>query len=162
MLIFDIETDGFLDELTMMSVAFTYDTDKEEFKEYLEEDTQQLVEDLNKADAIIAHNGIGFDKPALEKLTGGHITTPMYDTLVAARLYYPDIKGGHSLEAWGIRLKILKGEIKDDDTDIKETYGVYSKELSEYCQQDVEVTNALYNFLEKKEFSADLLLEELI
>ena len=159
---FDIETDGFVDKLTMMSVAWTYNHTTEEYTEYTEHEVPKMVADLNKCDAIIAHNGIGFDVPALAKLCPTKLTPIVYDTMVTARLYRPDLVGGHSLESWGKRLGILKGEVDDSADDIAETYGVYTPELSEYCKQDVAVTVALFDFLEDKGYTADLLLTPMI
>jgi hypothetical protein len=140
----DIETDGFLDVLSLMSVAWTYDVDTQEYKEWREWEVQEYLSYLNTFDVAVFHNGIGFDKPAIEKLTQGTLCAKMYDTLVVSRYRNPDLYGGHSLDAWGKRLGILKGSIGEEDEDIEEVYGVYTPELREYCKQDVVVTLALY------------------
>ena len=145
--IFDIETDGFLDKLTIMSVAWTYDIGKDEWLEW--EDDLLLVDYLNSFDLLIGHNIQGFDVPALEKLTNLSIKSNFFDTLVAARLRHPDILGGHSLRAWGKRLGVLKGTVTEDDEDVEEVYGVYTPELSNYCYDDVQVNYALLKRLEK-------------
>lgn len=50
------------------------------------------------------------------------------------------LKGSHSLEAYGHRLGILKGDYgKQEDA-----WDVYTEEMLEYCKQDVEVTAYLY------------------
>ena len=107
------------------------------------------------ADLVVAHNGINFDLPVLEKL-GLPVVTQIHDTIIMSRLTYPNmmvqdanrksipprLKGSHSLKAWGYRLRKLKGDF-GEDTDWKE----YSDEMGKYCIQDVEVTYALYNKL---------------
>jgi uncharacterized protein YprB with RNaseH-like and TPR domain len=144
--VFDIETDGFLEELTKLSVAWTYDELLDDWMEWTESEVDELVRYLNMFDVAVAHNGICFDAPALEKLSAVPLTVPVFDTLVASRTRNPDRKGGHSLKSWGVRLKLLKGELEEEaDGEEGTVYGVYSKELSEYCKRDVEVTVALFD-----------------
>jgi ribonuclease D len=130
--VYDIETDGYLDELTMMSVAWTYDMGTGDWMEF-DGNAKNLIHYLNTFDIQVAHHGYGFDIPALKKITGLNVTPPLFDTMVAARLRHPDILGGHSLKAWGKRLGILKGTVMEGDegdTDVAEVYGTYSPELS--------------------------------
>ena len=74
-------------------------------------------------DVLVAHNGINFDFPVLEKLYRFKHKNVM-DTKAMARCIYPDIKnidfqresfetkliGSHSLKAWGIRIGEYKGD----------------------------------------------------
>lgn len=149
--VYDIETDGFLDQLTMMSVAWTLDKNTGEEIEWLEPDVKELVNYINSFDIQVGHHIYGFDIPALELLSGLTLETPVFDTLVAARLRHPDITGGHSLRAWGKRLGVLKGTVEDtgDEDDIAQVYGVYTSELSQYCRDDTRVTDALLDRLLK-------------
>ena len=151
MVVYDIETDGFLDSVTMMSVAWTYSYPEDEWKEWTEEQVEPLVHYLNGFNINVGHNISGFDKPVLEKLTGVALTANQFDTLVACRLRNPDILGGHSLRAWGKRLGVLKGVVSeaDDTDDIAEVYGIYDPWLSNYCFDDVKVTIKLLNSLVK-------------
>lgn len=148
--VFDIETDGFLNVLSMMSVAWTYDVTYGKWNEWDEEQVPELVEYLNSFDIMVGHHVYGFDKPALEKITGMELTANLFDTLVACRLRNPDILGGHSLKAWGKRLGVLKGTVGEADEDVEEVYGVYTPELSNYCYDDVKVTVALLDNLKKQ------------
>ena len=116
--------------------------------------TKKALQLLNEADEIIGHNIIKYDIPVLQKLYGFVTSAKIFDTIVAARLFYPDIKdrdfrkqdfprnliGRHSLEAWGHRIGQYKSHIV---TDWKE----FTKDMLEYCIQDVEVTASLYNTL---------------
>jgi len=113
---------------------------------------------LNSANTLSGHNIIGFDIPVLQKFfpdfkPQGRII----DTLVMCRALWHDVilkdfgrikagriparlKGRHSLEAYGYRLGILKGDYgKQEDA-----WDVYTEEMLEYCKQDVEVTAYLY------------------
>ena len=93
--------------------------------------------DLEK-DMFIAHNGIDFDFPVLEKLWDIEIKNKV-DTLVLSRLFNPDRSGGHSLGAWGNRLGFRKIDFNKFDE--------YSEEMREYCEQDVYITVQLYKHL---------------
>ena len=93
--------------------------------------------DLEK-DTFIAHNGIDFDFPVLEKLWNIEIKNKV-DTLVLSRLFNPDRSGGHSLGAWGNRLGFRKIDFNKFDE--------YSEEMREYCEQDVYITVQLYKHL---------------
>lgn len=104
------------------------------------ESVQALLDDY---DHIIAHNGIGFDFPVLERVWG--VTVPVekqWDTLVAARLLQPTIGGGHSLKAWGERLGFDKMAFDVDDFDAGLT-----DEMIEYCERDTQVNIRLYDYL---------------
>ena len=74
----DIETNGLLDELNRIWIAVTHDIDTGEqriFSEHTDEadgDIDDFVEYLKGTDVIIGHNFIGFDIPAIRKVTGYH------------------------------------------------------------------------------------------
>jgi DNA polymerase III epsilon subunit-like protein len=114
---------------------------------------------------VIGHNIINFDLPALDlwasltELTDISLLLPnphmVIDTLVLSRLLNPDRVrpkglpqrvGPHSLEAWGHRLGIYKGDYgKQEDA-----WGEYNEEMMEYCKQDVFVTEQVYKHLLKE------------
>ena len=164
--VFDLETNGFVDYLTKIHTVTFCDLDTNEYVTYDRDDTYKIVDILQNADEIIGHNIIGFDIPAIQKLypsfkPKGKVT----DTLVLARLAWNDIKaadlgrvskgvleskliGSHSLKAYGQRLGLLKGSF-GEDTDWKE----WSQSMSDYCVQDVRVTVALYNKIIEKQLS---------
>jgi DNA polymerase-1 len=85
----------------------------------------------------VGHNLLSFDAPTLNRLLGTSISrNRIVDTLVLSYLYNPKLPGGHSLEAWGKRLKQPKAEFND--------FSRFSPEMLEYCKQDVKVTKELY------------------
>jgi DNA polymerase-1 len=57
-------------------------------------------------------------------------------------LYSPSLAGGHSLEAWGQRLRFPKLEHKD--------FTQLSPEMVKYCENDVAVTKRLFNRLTQR------------
>lgn len=154
--IFDIETDGLYNEVTQIHcIAVKCDDEKTQLFTSKDGNIGEAIKLLNMADLVVAHNGINFDLPVLEKL-GLPVVTQIHDTIIMSRLTYPNmmvqdanrksipprLKGSHSLKAWGYRLRKLKGDFAED-TDWKE----YSDAMGQYCIQDVEVTYALYNKL---------------
>ncbi len=171
--IFDIETDGLLEDLTQIHclVLLDLDTvdiiscppDKYAFVMTIEEGLRELM----KADLIVGHNIIKFDIPAIQKLypwfqPQGQIR----DTIVISRLIYTDLNerdfkhrqktpdfptkmiGRHSLEAWGYRLGVLKGEFKQSGD-----WSHWSEAMQAYCEQDTRVTYALWKKFQSKQYS---------
>ena len=105
-----------------------------------------MVTYLNEADTLVGHNIIGYDIPTLNKLSIIHINSSirLIDTLILAKLAYydKDKSWSHSLDAYGERLGEKKGSYND--------WSRYTKEMEEYCKQDVKVTYKLYQHLKRK------------
>jgi len=156
--IFDIETDGLFDVCTKIHCLVLKDVDNNKI---LSLSVDEALDKLSKADVIIGHNIIKFDIPVIKKLYPNFKTeAKIFDTLVATRLLFPDVKekdfqrkdfprdciGRHSLKAWGNRIGNYKAEF---DTDWK----TFTPEMLEYCKQDVEVTYNLYKMIEEKTYS---------
>ena len=142
----DIETDGLNATKIHCIVARCYASDKE--KVWVGEECGQFAEWSGQIDQFIMHNGISFDAPILNRLTGSNIKlSQVRDTLIESQLYNPIREGGHSLEAWGERLNFPKGNM----TEFKH----YSPEMLEYCKKDTELTSKLAKTMEKegKKFS---------
>jgi DNA polymerase I-like protein with 3'-5' exonuclease and polymerase domains len=133
-----------------------------------------LVEYLKDTTLIVAHNGISFDFPILNKLWSTKIRlSQVYDTLIASRLLDPSIENGHSLDAWGLRLGRNKIDYTGVWTWLMDRREEYKGEcfnvphmalLEHYCIRDVEVTCDLYKHLTaeftKKDFSQESLALE--
>lgn len=160
-LIFDIETNGLLEEMTKCHCIAMKWYGSNQDPVIFDTDTtfQPALEMICEADRLVAHNGIGFDVPALKKLFPGlNPKGVTVDTLVLARGLWPDIilkdmgrkkkgtlpprlVGSHSLEAYGYRLGELKGEYGKQ----KDAWKTYTPEMAEYCKQDVVVLEKLYD-----------------
>lgn len=174
MLIFDIETDGLLKDVTKVHCLCIYDTEEEKMYRYPPEivykGVQKLQEAVRKYVRICGHNIINYDIPVLEKLYGFHIPyrkrINVTDTLVYARLVYSNIdtidiglmKSGRlpkslyksqTLKAWGYRLGELKGTYGEQE----DAWDSYSPEMLDYNEQDVWVTKALFDKLELSNYS---------
>ena len=126
------------------------------------------LERLKKYDAIVGHNSIGFDYPALYKMYGFQHQMVL-DTALMARCIHPDIRtsdfqrdgfekeliGSHSLKAWGKRVGVLK-----DDHGETEDWTTCTPEMIEYCKQDTYVTYRIYeHFIRSKPDPRMLTLE---
>ncbi|MEF2052974.1 DNA polymerase [Pseudomonas aeruginosa] len=168
-LIADCETDGLLHQLTKLHSLCLKDVDTGTLYSCADQPGYIPIADgvrmLMEADQVIFHNGIKFDAPAIQQVYPW-FNLPiekMRDTLVLTRLIWPEIgdrdtglirkgklpgklRGSHSLEAWGYRLGVYKGEFgKTSD------WQVWTPEMQTYCEQDVEVTDALWKKIQSKE-----------
>ena len=143
-LIFDIETNGLLLDVSKFWVGVTYCIETKEEKVFYE--AQSMVEYLNEADTLVGHNIVGYDIPALNILSSIPIRNTIHirDTYLLAKLAYydKDRSWSHSLDAYGERLGEKKGSYND--------WSKYTKEMEVYCKQDVKVTYKLYQHLKRK------------
>ena len=149
-LVFDIETDGFLQGMTKVHCFATIDLESGEIRKFRNNIIEGL-EYLEKAEFLIGHNIKKFDIPALQKIYTFNPKGEVFDTLEYARRIWPNIiqsdniedkiplelRGRHSLKSWGHRLSNLKG-------DYEGPWDVYSERMMDYCVQDVAVTLELW------------------
>lgn len=171
--VFDIETDGLLDETSLIHSLVLYDLDRSELHSFADQPGYRPIIDgldlIRAADLVVGHNILTFDLPAIEKITGRDSgDANVFDTLVASRLIYTNLQdddfraakrrkvnlfpaslvGSHSLEAWGYRLHEKKGDF-GKTTDWKQ----WSQKMQTYCEQDVRVNVALYEKIIAEKYS---------
>lgn len=171
-LIFDIETDGLLDEVTKIHCLVIKDMEDGETYTYgphCDNPLDRGLQFLMSGEVIAGHNVIKYDIPVIEKLYPWFKVdrSKVFDTLVATRLIWANVKdtdnallkkgtlpgklfGSHSLEAWGYRLGNYKGDYKGG-------WETFSQEMLDYCVQDVEVTASLYAKILAKEYAQQAL-----
>ena len=164
MLIFDIETDGLLCQVSEVHCIGIYDTEADQHLVYNDQGNQEPiirgVQMLHEADMVVGHNIIGYDVPVLSKLYPWFECPAIcMDTLLLSRLYHPNMievdkrhkwkhmplqmYGRHSLESYGYRLGEYKGEFgKTAD------WKSWSQEMEDYMIQDVKVTTKLCKHFE--------------
>jgi len=166
-LYFDIETDGL--DATKVHCLGLYNPISNVSKLFHgEHSVAEGIKLLKSADIICGHNVINFDCPVLKRLYGfSH--NRIIDTLVMSRVIHPNLYdldlidapndmpkklyGSQGLKAWGYRLGEHKDEIETDWLN-------YTKEMGEYCVQDVMVTFKLHRkLLEQKTPASCILLE---
>lgn len=180
-LLFDIETNGFLENATKVHCLVIKDVETGKVSKFSEDITTGL-EMLMSSQQIIGHNIIKFDIPMIQKIYPWFSYDPakVFDTLVCSRLIWPNIGewdaklvhngklpakkwGSHSLEAWGYRLECMKGEYSDwfkeqhPDYQPGDEWASFSQEMLDYCVQDVEVTQKLYDRIIGKEYAPEAL-----
>lgn len=138
--VFDIETDGFLNQCTRMWILAAYNLDTKKMHYWLE---GQLgwQETFKDAKLIIGHNILGFDVFVLKKLFGFEFSEDcsFVDTLILSQVldYRRFGDKGHSLEAWGEHFGYYKKQHED--------WSQYSEDMKERCLQDVRLNVKVYN-----------------
>jgi DNA polymerase I len=136
--VLDIETDDI--NATVIHCIAAQDLDTGVVDTWYGEDIKNFSAWTETVDVFIMHNGVSFDAPVLNRLTGSKIPlSKVRDTLIMSQLYDPSLEGGHSLAAWGERLGMSKIDFND--------FSGFSQEMLTYCIRDVEVTTKLYNYL---------------
>lgn len=180
MLIFDIETNGLLDKTSKVHCISLQDVDTGHLETYSDRGdykrTNSALDLLASSDCICGHNILCFDIPALQKVYQDFKPKGrVLDTLVLSRLIWPNLAeldydrlrhakvpsdpyfhfppkliGSHSLRAWGFRLGVLKGDFSET-TDWQE----WSEAMCEYNKQDVVVTKALWDLIERQHYSEE-------
>ena len=159
-LVFDLETDGLLNDVTRIHCLAIYDSTTDTVETYNDEKNNKysISEGIGRllvADTLVGHNIINYDCAVLRKLYNYFTPTArIVDTLLLSRLYHPNIYdidhkhkwrhmplqlyGRHSLESYGYRLGEYKGDFgKTSD------WSEWSQEMEDYCAQDVVVTTKL-------------------
>lgn len=158
-LVFDTESDGFVENLTRLHSLVILDAETGQMVLSCTNDDDRFasIEEglhlLSTADTIIGHNVIGHDLPAIRKVYPEWTTTAkVIDTLVLSRIAWPtdllrerDFKlqklgrmpaqmiGRHSMEAWGYRVGVDK--VGTDITD----WSVWTPYMHERCESDCAV-----------------------
>jgi DNA polymerase I-like protein with 3'-5' exonuclease and polymerase domains len=161
-LIFDLESDGLYDNVTVIHCIVVYDIGLQQTFSYGPDRIADALAHLATADVLIGHNILFYDIPVLNKLYPSvQLNGRIIDTLICTRLIWPKeilytlddeqytqvpkgLKGSASLKAWGWRLADHKINFKD--------FSEYSEEMLAYCQQDVAVTKKLWQHITKENY----------
>lgn len=134
--IFDIETDGLLDEMTKVHVLSWMDNDNNVQHTH---DYVAMRIFFEEADILVGHNIIRFDIPAVEKLLGVKIKAKLVDTL-ALSWYLNHDRLKHGLEGFGEDYGVPKPKIADWDN-------LSPEEYAHRCNEDVKINARLYRDL---------------
>ena len=111
--IFDIETDGLLNQLTRMHcLCATIYEDNTLIEEVTITSLEELVPFLERQEILVGHNIVMYDLPAIKKLTGYTHKGLVIDTLGISWYLYPERKE-HGLDSWGKTIGVAKPEIVD-------------------------------------------------
>jgi len=111
--IFDIETDGLLDTVSVVHClsAAVYE-DNNLIEEVNLTDYNDIIDFLDAQTLIVGHNIIRYDLPVLKKLLDYNYFGSAVDTLSLSWYLYPERKE-HGLESWGDDVGIPKPYISD-------------------------------------------------
>jgi len=190
MKLFDLETNGLLDTVSTIHCLVIKDLETERLIRCIPSGFPMVAEmsieeglKLLSSGPIGGHNVIKYDIPVIEKLYPDwtYDRDQVFDTLAATRVIWANIKdqdnlllkkgqlpgklwGLHSLEAWGYRLKLMKGEYATefkakagDSYQDGDEWKQLSQEMLDYCVQDVVVTEALFKRIFDKNYSLEAL-----
>jgi DNA polymerase-1 len=166
-LIFDIETDGLLKDVTKVHCIAAIDIDTGAKYVWGPSEIEDGLGTLQGASLLCAHGGLRFDYPALSKLYDFQPSGLLLDSVVLARLIKSDTKeldhitkrvpgkliGSHSLEAWGHRLRVPKISFPGP-------WAVWSQAMQDYCVGDCETLRALWQHLEPDKYSQEAIALE--
>ncbi len=178
-LAFDLETNGLLPEVTQIHSLVIKDawTGELLFSGSSRSDPSRPnythgYEILDTADILLAHNGIGYDFPVMQKLDGWMPrVTAKWDTQVLLEHRFTDQKdrdyalfrkgklpgkliGVHSLAAWGMRLGYHKIEYEGG-------WEEWSEEMQIYCEGDVGVVCHLWRYVHDHGFVEEAVRTEM-
>ena len=168
--VFNLESNGLYDDVNQIFCIVIHDVNRNQTLSYGPESIDHALNLIRSADCLIGHNIVFYDIPVLRKLIpdfdfNGHVI----DTLICTRLLWPKeklydldenhylnvpggLRGSASLKAWGYRLSDNKIDFKD--------FSEFSQEMLDYCIQDVNVTNKLFQIFQKQTIAESTLYLE--
>lgn len=149
-IVFDIETQNTFADVNndftklRVSVVSIYRSDTKIYQSFLENELNQLWPIFEKADRLIGYNSEHFDLPVLNNYYPGDLLLfPHLDLLKVIK------------ESIGVRLKLSDVAAATLDNVNKSADGLQAirwwqegkiEEIKKYCEQDVAVTKAVYDF----------------
>ena len=137
--VFDIETNGLLNELTKIHVL-SWSNDMGKVKHTHDYFEMRYV--LLNSETLVGHNIIRFDIPAVEKVLGIEVKARLIDTLALSWYLHHD-RMKHGLESYGEDYGVPKPVIKDWNT-------LTPQEYAHRCDEDVKINNRLWRDLDLK------------
>lgn len=155
-IVFDIEADNLLVDATKLHVMIAKVVGTGKKYKYYGDDTSWM-ELFEKASLLIAHNGLMYDVPLLEKLYGWvpPKTVKVADTLIMSQIldYMRFGFSGHSLAVWGEHFGFEKIDFRQVCIDLGyidkksprgEEFREYVPEMDPYCERDVDLLEMIF------------------
>ena len=170
-MIFDLETNGLVNDATRIHCASLYWEEDDRTESFNDEPYAASPKDLpmasnysittalgwlEVADVLVGHNIVGFDIPVIKNIY--HWFNPggiIMDTLLLSRLYHPNLLDIDKAHAWKhMPLQLYGrhsleaygyrlGEYKGNFAKTTD-WKNWSQEMQDYCTQDVTVTKKLW------------------
>lgn len=161
--VFDLEADGLIPEVSRIHVIVAWDPIRRELVHFWDKGpniiylgNERVQRDgtiregagwMSRCPSLVGHNILDYDLPVLSCLTQeefeGRTFPEAIDTLLLSKWLWPNLttpagckNGPHSLDAWGIRL----GRRKPAQEDWTE----FSPEMLHRCREDVMINVALF------------------
>jgi len=168
--VFDLETNGLLNDATRIHCLSLYWTKDDRLETFNDEPYTDNPKDLpmgggysittglgwlEVADVLVGHNIVGFDIPIIKKLYPWfNPRGSVVDTLLLSRLYHPNLLDIDKKRCWKHMPLQLYGRhsLESYGYRLNEYKGNFAKttdwkewsqEMQDYCEQDVVVTNKL-------------------
>lgn len=136
--VFDIETDGLIDDVTRVHCLSykIYDNIKLiEAKNLV--NYNEILEFISTQEILVGHNIIRYDIPVLEKLLNTKIRARLIDTLAISWYLYP-LRPKHGLESFGDEFGIPKPVISD-------WVNLTVEEYIHRCERDTTINSKLFH-----------------
>lgn len=137
----DIEADGLLKDATKIHCVCVENIVTGEQHAFTDDVSFRTW--YNPSFIMVGHNFIAYDAVMLNRFWKmGIKVSQIVDTFVLSQLYNPTYVGGHSLSAWGNRLKFPKLEHND--------FSTFTPQMLGYCRNDTALTGRLYRKLSER------------
>lgn len=138
--IFDIETDGLLDEVTKIHCLSYQDYQNGLLSEKVSlTDYNDIIDYFDRDIVLVGHSIIRYDIPVIEKLLDIKVNNSIVDTLGISWYLYPYRKK-HGLEVWGEDVGVEKPKIEDWKNLTIEEY-IFR------CESDVEINLRIFRLM---------------
>jgi DNA polymerase-1 len=142
-IILDVEGDGLPSKQLWCVATIDVATGEENLFTDLREATLYLQAKKREGFKFVGHNIIGYDAPTLNRLLKVGLTiSDLVDTMVLSMVYSPSFDGGHSLENWGLKLRMPKGDHSD--------FSRYTEAMGKYCLQDTRICKEIFLRITKR------------
>jgi DNA polymerase I-like protein with 3'-5' exonuclease and polymerase domains len=145
MIIFDVESNGLLEEATKIHCLSFVDTKADapyDNTVITYHDYDDMRDLLRREKHLLGHNIIRYDIPLLEKILDIKIDARLYDTLPMSWVMNPS-RGKHGLDSFFPDFGIEKPKIDDWENLSRDDY-------AHRCEADVQITYALWDNLLKR------------
>lgn len=152
-LVFDLEANGFLEDVDKLWCIVAYDLDSQETYVFTDNDRgckgiSEGLKLLQDADTLIGHNIIMYDLPVLDKLFGIKLEGKLIDTFLLSQMldFNRRLKfsqGRHSLKNWGEYFDVPKPK--------QEQWTKWEPNMLHRCIEDVRINVLVYRHLLKEQ-----------
>lgn len=134
-----------------MSVGVTYSTETEKYHIFDEDNVEELVDQLVKADLVVGYNHVQFDYPVLQAYTVYDLVT---QTVNCDMMLDLEKVLGHRLKLDAVAKASLNASKTADGLDALKWWQLYKKtqdpvhmlNIAEYCCYDVKVTKEVHEY----------------